>query len=290
MSERFASAAGIDICYETIGDPDARPLLLVMGLSGPMIWWDDAFCRALAERDFFVIRYDNRDTGRSSHLHDRARLVRAALRSGKGTPYTLADMADDAVRLLDHLGLPAAHVAGISMGGMIAQSLAIRYPSRVRSLISMSSTTGNRLVGRASLRALQLLSARPTDGRDGYVQHSLRLWRLIESPAYPLGDEHIRQQARATYDRGVTGSGTQRQLAAILSASDRTPALRRLRIPALVIHGTADLLVHVSGGRATARAIPDAELLVIPGLAHDLPPQLWPVFADGIERTADRAE
>lgn len=290
MGEQFSSADGIDICYETIGDPGARPLLLVMGLSGPMIWWDDEFCRTLADRGFFVIRYDNRDTGRSSRLPGRARPVLAALRSGKGVPYALDDMADDAVRLLDHLGLPAAHVFGISMGGMVAQNLAIRHPGRVRSLVSMSSTTGNRLVGRASPRALRLLSGQPANGRDRYVERAVRLWRVIGSPAYPLGDERIRQQARATYDRGVSGSGMQRQLAAILSARDRTPALRRLRIPALVIHGAVDHLVHVSGGRATARAIPGAELLVIPGLAHDLPPELWPVFVDGIERTASRAE
>jgi len=288
MTERVAKINEIDICYETFGDREARPLLLVMGLGGQMIWWDDDFCRQLTERGFFVIRFDNRDAGHSSRVAGRSHPVKAyVLRS---SPYTLEDMADDAAGLLEALAVPSAHVVGVSMGGMIAQLLAIRHPSRVRSLTSIMSTTGGRLVGWTSLRAsLAMLSRRPAD-RDGSIESMVRMFRMIRSPAYSFDEARMRTRAERTFDRGINPSGVARHLAACLAARDRSPQLRKLRIPALVIHGTADPLVHVSGGRATAEAIPGAELDLVAGMGHDLPRDLWPRVVDGIARTAARAE
>jgi pimeloyl-ACP methyl ester carboxylesterase len=289
MAESTVAVGEVELCYETLGDPAGRPLLLIMGLGGPMIWWDDQFCRLLVDRGFHVIRYDNRDCGRSQRMSGRARVVRAYLRAGARAPYSLDDMADDAAGLLDHLGIAAAHVTGVSMGGMIAQTLAIRHPDRVASLVSISSTTGGRRVGWTDPRLLGLLFGQRVASREEYIALAGRTFSRIGSPAYPFSEERLRTRAVDTFDRGLNRAGTLRQMVALLSARDRTPALRRLRIPALVIHGTADPLVHVSGGRATARAIPGAELVLIPGMGHDLPPELWPLFVDGIERTAAAA-
>ncbi|MGI8646114.1 MAG: alpha/beta fold hydrolase [Nocardioides sp.] len=284
--------AGIELCYQTFGDPDGEPLLLVMGLGGPMTWWDPALCELLAERGFHVIRYDNRDTGRSTRVGarvTRSALVRAfAGRSGR-PPYTISDLAGDAVGLLDHLGLASAHVAGVSMGGMIAQTIAVERPHRVRSLTSIMSTTGRRSVGWQHPRLLPVLLASRGVGREAYVATATRTWQLIGSPAYPPELEAITTRAGDTFDRGVSASGVMRQMLAVLHQPNRGPRLRTLNIPALVVHGTADPMVHVSGGRATAAAIPDAELLLVEGMGHDLPPALFETFADGIRRTADRA-
>jgi len=289
MAECTATIGEVEICYDTIGDPAGRPLLLIMGLGGPLIWWDEEFCRLLVDRGFYVIRYDNRDCGRSQRMNGRANVVRAYLRAGARAPYSLDDMADDAAGLLDHLGIQAAHVTGVSMGGMIAQTLAMRHPDRVLSLVSISSTTGGRRVGWTDPRLLRLLFGQSVGSRDEYVALAVRTFRRIGSPGYPFLEERLHSRAGDTFDRGLNPAGTLRHLAALLSARDRAPALRRLRVPALVIHGTADPLVHVSGGRATARAIPEAELVLIPGMGHDLPLELWPMFAEGIEHTADRA-
>lgn len=269
MAELSADIGGVRICYETIGDPGGRPLLLVMGLGGPMTWWDDELCVLLAERGFHVIRFDNRDCGRSASMTGRASLVGSLLR--RPTPYTLADMAGDAAGLLDHLGVPSAHVTGVSLGGMIAQTLAIRYPARVRSLVSVMSTTGGRLVGWPSPKVLPSLLGRAPRDRAGYVDAVLAAFRRIGSPGFEFEEERMRLRAQDTFDRGVNRAGTLRQLVAITAAEDRTPLLRRLRVPALVVHGKADPLVHVSGGTATARAIPGAELILVPGMGHDLP-------------------
>jgi pimeloyl-ACP methyl ester carboxylesterase len=292
MSECFARVNGIDLCYEALGDPGGRPLLLVMGLGGPLIWWDDELCRMLVERGFYVIRYDNRDCGRSTRMGSapRPRPLRALLGATGSASYTLDDMAADASGLLDHLGLPAAHVMGISMGGMIAQTLAISHPERVLSLTSILSTTGRRTVGWARPRVLPLLARGLPRSRAEYVDEAVRLWRLIRSPGFPFDEERIRRRAEATFDRGIDPVATARQLVAIAASGDRTRALRGLRVPALVIHGASDPLVHVSGGTATARAIPGAELLVIRGMGHDLPPELWPTVVDAVDRVATRAE
>jgi len=282
----------VELCYQTFGDPEGEPLLLVMGLSGPMTWWDQAFCEQLAGAGFHVVRYDNRDTGRSSRIkapvrHDQ--LVRAFATGKARAPYSMSDLAGDAVALLDHLGLESAHVVGVSMGGMIAQTIAVEHPTRVRSLTSISSTTGRRTVGWQHPALLPRLIAPRKAGRDAYVESSLAMWSLIGSVAYPSDAESLRARATETFDRGVSASGVLRQMLAILTQGDRTPRLHNLRVPALVIHGTADKMVHVSGGRSTAAAIPGAELVLVDGMGHDLPPDLFPTFVEAIARTAGRA-
>ena len=283
----------VELCYQTFGDPDDEPLLLVMGLSGPMTWWDQAFCEQLASAGFHVVRYDNRDTGKSSRIAAPARpdqLVKAFATGRANAPYTMSDLARDAVALLDHLAIEAAHLVGVSMGGMIAQTVAVEHPGRVRSLTSISSTTGKRTVGWQHPSLLPRLIAPRKAGRDAYVETSLAMWSLIGSAAYPSDPDTLRTRAEATFDRGVSASGAVRQMLAILTQDDRTPRLRSLRVPALVIHGTADRMVHVSGGRSTAAAIPGAELVTIDGMGHDLPPELFGTFVEAIRRTADRAD
>lgn len=291
--ELFAPlSTGVEVCYQSFGDPDGTPLLLVMGLGGPMNWWDPELCTLLASRGFQVVRFDNRDTGRSSRVDrpvHRRQLVPAVLGRGQRPPYTLSDMGADAVALMDHLGWDSAHVVGASMGGMIVQTMAIDSPARVRSLVSIMSTTGRRLVGWQSPRLFPNLLARRVDGREEYCEASVEMWRRLESPAWPQTDEQIRNRAGETYDRGISGQGTLRQMLAILGQPDRTARLREIRVPSAIIHGTADPMVHVSGGRATAASIPGSELVLIDGMAHDLPRPLYPAFTDVIVRTAERA-
>lgn len=290
--ERTASlSTGVDLCYQTFGDPAAEPLLLVMGLGGPMTWWDPEFCQLLADEGFFVIRYDNRDTGRSSRVPGRVtrrHIVASFAGVRVRAPYSMQDLADDAFALLDHLGIDAAHVVGISMGGMIAQTMALSRPDRVRSLTSIMSTTGRRTVGWQDPRLLPMLLAR-RGSRKQYVETSAKLWKLIGSPHYPDTTESIRQRAAETWDRGISRAGVARQMAAVLTQPDRSLALRELEVPTLVIHGTHDKMVHVSGGRATSDAVPGSELLLIPGMGHDVPPELHRTFVDAIRRVADRA-
>jgi pimeloyl-ACP methyl ester carboxylesterase len=291
--ELFAPVApGVDLCYQTYGSPDGDPLLLVMGLGGPMIWWDPAFCTLLAERGFYVIRYDNRDTGRSTKIGGRVRrgaLVRSFAGRGTPPPYTLSDLVGDACGLLDHLGITAAHLVGVSMGGMIAQTMAIERPDRVLSLTSIMSTLGKRTVGWQHPKLLPMLIAPRGPGRAAYAETSARLWHMIGSPAYPQDHAEVLKRAGDTWDRGFSANGVMRQMLAILAQPDRTRSLRGLSVPTLVIHGLADRMVHVSGGRATAAAIPGAELLLVDGMGHDLPRPLFTTFADAIRRTADRA-
>jgi pimeloyl-ACP methyl ester carboxylesterase len=291
--EQFAKLpGGMTLCYQTFGDPDGDPLLLVMGLGGPMTWWDPEFCHQLADRGFFVIRYDNRDTGRSSRAKGRvtrAMLVKAFMGRGAGrTPYTLDDMAADGFELLDHLGIGSAHVVGISMGGMIAQTMAILRPERVSSLTSIMSTTGRRTVGWQDPRLLPRLLERRATTREAYVESSARFWAIIGSVAYPDTREAVLERAGETWDRGISGSGVLRQMVAILAQPDRSSRLKEITAPTLVIHGLGDKMVHVSGGRATARAIPGAELLLVPGMGHDMPAELYDTFVDAIRRVADR--
>ena len=294
--EQFAPLpGGVEICYQTFGDPSGDPLLLVMGLGGPMTWWSPEFCAALADAGFYVIRFDNRDTGRSSRMKGRV-TRRTLLRSFVSPPsrrprpsYTLDDMADDAFGLLDHLGIDAAHVCGISMGGMIVQSMALLHPERVLSLTSMMSTTGRRTVGWQDPRLLPRLLERRATTREAYVASSARFWSVIGSVGYPDTDESVLARAAETWDRGVSASGVARQMVAILAQPDRTKRLRELQVPALVIHGLEDKMVHVSGGRATSHAIPGSELLLVPGMGHDLPVELQDTVVDAIRRVATRA-
>ncbi len=290
--ELFAPvSAEVELCYQTFGHAGDDPLLLVMGLGGPMIWWDDDFCERLAHAGFFVVRYDNRDTGRSSRLTQRvsrAHLIKGFSTGRAKAGYSLSDMAADAIALLDHLGLAAAHVVGVSMGGMIAQTMAIDAPGRVLSLISIMSTTGRRSVGWQSPGLLPTLIAPRRGGKDAYVSTNALVWKLIGSPDFPSDPDVLRKRAEDTYDRGVSQSGVLRQMLAIITQPNRTPALRNLRVPTLIVHGLADKMVHVSGGRATASAVPGAELLLIDGMGHDLPDSLYDTFVAAIRRTADR--
>lgn len=283
--------SGIELAYDVFGDPADRPLLLVMGLGGPGLWWDWRLCEQLADRGFFVIRFDNRDVGRSSRIDavvTRRQVVRAYLGQPVQPPYGLGDLAADAFGLLDHLGIRRAHVTGVSMGGMIAQTMAITEPDRVRSLVSMLSTTGRRRVGWTNPRLFPLLLGRRKTSLEAYVAGSQRAIRALCPPQYRPGPEETDRKSAATWERGVDQPGAVRQTLAILCQPDRTQALGRLRLPALALHGTSDRLVHSSGGRATAAAIPGCELVMVPGLGHDLPVPLHGLFADVITRTAER--
>jgi pimeloyl-ACP methyl ester carboxylesterase len=291
VTELRAKANGIELAYETFGDPSARPLLMIMGLGAQMLWWDDDFCRLLAERGFYAVRFDNRDVGLSTRLsHVPPPSVRALLlRDTRRAAYTLDHMADDAVGLLDHLEIPAAHVVGASMGGMIAQTVAVRHPDRALSLTSIMSTTGGRKVGQARRRVLPVLLRRPPADRERYVEHAMRTFRLIGSSGFPRDEQRAREMIGRCYDRCYDPAGTGRQLLAIIASGDRSQALRKIDAPTLVIHGEDDPLIDVSGGKATAEAIRGSELMLIPGMGHDIPPQLWARIADAIAVNADRA-
>lgn len=289
--ERLAPANGIEIAYQEIGDPGGEPLLLVMGLATQMIAWDEPFCAMLAERGFRAIRFDNRDVGHSTKIEAAGPPKRTDMLLGRRrtAAYFLRDMAEDATELLDHLGIDAAHVVGASMGGMIAQIMAIRRPERVRSLVSIMSTTGSRWLGVPTWKAFGTLFARPAPGREAAVEHAVRVFRIIGSPAYPMDEARLRELAGLSYDRSHSQAGIARQLHAITASGDRTRALRNVRVPTAVIHGASDPLVRPAAGRATARAIPGARLRMIEGMGHDLPRELWPTFVDEIVATAARA-
>lgn len=287
----MAPANGIELCYQEMGDPDGEPLLLVMGLATQMIAWDEEFCAMLAERGYRVVRFDNRDIGRSTKLHSAGVSGRLDLLIGRrGTaPYLLRDMAADAFGLMDHLGIDSAHLVGASMGGMIAQTAAIERSARVRSLTSIMSTTGSRRVGHPSHRTFGLLLGERPRQREEMIERVVKTFKVIGSPGYPFEEEHVRELAARSYDRGHSAAGVARQLHAITASGDRTPRLRQLKLPALVIHGRSDILVNPSGGRATAKAIPGARLKLVEGMGHDLPRALWPDFAEEIAANAARA-
>jgi pimeloyl-ACP methyl ester carboxylesterase len=283
----YASSGGLRIYYETEGDPAGPPLLLVVGLGAQLTWWPPGLRSVLADRGFFVICSDNRDAGLSTWLDDLGPVDLLAVLGGTvPPPYLLADMAADAVAVLDALALPSAHVLGASMGGMIAQAIAIERPDRVRSLTSAMSSTGDPGVGqqRADITDM-LLSPRPAD-KAANVTQSVALARATSSPAFGFNSERTRARMSAEYDRGNHPEGAGRQLAAILMSGDRTAALGSLSMPVLVIHGDADPMIDVSGGRATAAAVPGARLWVIPGMAHDLPDVLFGAIADELAAVA----
>ena len=291
MEELTAAANGIEIVYQEFGDPADPTVLLIMGLGVQMLGWDEEFCELLASRGFRVVRFDNRDVGRSTKISggSRANVVAALSGDLSSAIYTLSDMAADSAGLLDHLGVEAAHVVGASQGGMIGQTLAIERPERVLSLTSIMSTTGNPSVGQPHPEALPALLTRPPADREGFADFVVRAWGVIGSPGFDADTEAMRERARASYDRGIDPDGTGRQLLAILASGDRTEALRGVEVPTVVIHGSDDSLIDVSGGKATAAAIPGAELVQIDGMGHDLPKALWPRFVELIVANADRA-
>jgi pimeloyl-ACP methyl ester carboxylesterase len=289
--EQTAKVGELELCYETFGSAKASPLLLIMGLASQMLLWDEDFCEQLASRGFYVIRFDNRDIGRSTHLRGAVIPTRWQLlrRSAKGAAYALEDMTEDTAGLLDHMKIPAAHIVGVSMGGMIAQLLAINHPERVLSLTSMMSTTGNPRVGKPQPRMMLRLMRKSQRERDAYIEDQVETYRAIGSKIYDFEEERKRERAARMFDRGIYPAGSARQLGAVASAPDRTAALGGVRIPTTVIHGDADPLVDVSGGHATADAIPDARLVILPGMGHDLPRELWPEIIDAIVENTTRA-
>jgi pimeloyl-ACP methyl ester carboxylesterase len=291
MAEQTAQANGIEIAYDTFGHPEDPTLLLVMGLGMQMTAWDPEFCGLLAERGLHVVRFDNRDIGLSSKIAGGPKPNPLAAMVGLegSASYRLADMADDSFGLLDELGVSSAHVAGVSLGGMIAQTMAIRRPDRVASLCSIMSTTGNRRVGIPRLGAFMALMKRAPNEREAYVQWGLGVFRAIGSPGYPFDERQFRERAEAAFDRSHGNpAGVARQLVASV-LDDRTEELRKLRLPTLVIHGMDDPLIPVRAGRATARAIPGSKLVEFPGMGHDLPPALWPQLVEEIAGNAARA-
>jgi pimeloyl-ACP methyl ester carboxylesterase len=287
-SERIAPVGELELCYETFGDRDAPPLLLVMGLASQMLLWDEEFCEQLAAQGFWVIRFDNRDVGRSTIMRGQRipRRWQLLTRDARGAAYALDDMAADAIGLLDHLEIRAAHVVGASMGGMIAELMAIHHPERVLSLVSIMSNTGNRRVGRPQPRVAMRMLRRPQVGREGYIEDHIDTYRAVGSKGFAFDEEHRRERAGRCFDRGIHPAGSARQMAAITTAPDRTALLGQLGVPTAVIHGDADPLVNVSGGRATADAIPGAKLVILEGMGHDLPRELWPQIIDAIVQNA----
>jgi pimeloyl-ACP methyl ester carboxylesterase len=292
---QIARANGIDICYEIFGDPNAEPMLLIMGLGAQMIHWDDDFCRQLAARGFRVIRFDNRDIGKSSKLSGGKRLTPLELLKMRflkipvAAPYKIRDMAEDVVGLMDALHVKSTHLVGASMGGMIAQEVAILFPQRVRSLTSIMSTTGDPKVPPPSREASALLMAPPPATKEEYFERFAQTWKVLRVGSFPEDEALDRSRAERTYERGLNPAGVGRQLRAILASGSRKERLASVKVPTLVIHGTVDPLVRPEGGKFTAAAIPGAKLLMIEGMGHALPIPMWPQIIDGIDKHAHAA-
>jgi pimeloyl-ACP methyl ester carboxylesterase len=284
-------ANGMQIAYETFGDPGGRPLLMVMGLGAPMLVWRPELCALLAERGFFVIRFDNRDVGRSTHLREAPppNLMAAMTGDVSSASYTLDDMAEDGFALLDALELAAAHVLGASLGGMIAQVMAARRPGRVLSLTSIMSTPAPGL-SNPDPRAQAVLMRSPATSREASIAQMIEVSRITGSPAYPLDEQWCAELAGQLWDLGRDPAGVMRQMMAIFASGDRTEAVRGIRVPTLVVHGDSDPLINVAAGRRTAELIAGAELLIIPGMGHELPRPVWPALADALCALAGTAE
>lgn len=291
-NERFCDVGrGITLCYEAFGNSENPPALLIMGLATQMIGWNEDFCRELADRGFYVIRFDNRDVGRSTHMPLRPPgNLQFLTRRFDDELYTLKDMAEDTVGLLDRLGLAPAHLIGASMGGMIAQEVAVRHPEAVRSLTSIMSTTGSRRHGQPSAPMYRHLLARPPLNRDEFIERAVDVFGTVGSTGFEVDPDWIRDRAARSFDRGYDVTSSARQLGAVIKSGNRLETLSGIQTPTLVIHGDADPLIDVSGGRATADAIPDAELMIVEGMGHDLPRQAWPLILDRIAAHAHAAD
>jgi pimeloyl-ACP methyl ester carboxylesterase len=275
-------ANGVELEYETMGRADDPAMLLIMGLGAQLIDWPDRFCADLVARGFSVVRYDNRDAGLSTGPNGPDGEPNAE-------PYVLADLAADAVGLLDALDIRQAHLVGASMGGMIAQQVAIDHPDRVLSLCSIMSTTGDRSVGQPTPEATAILLRPPAANREEAIAGSVASGRILGSIGFDASEEALRRRAERKVDRAYRPEGTRRQLNAIYASPDRTEALRHVTVPTVVIHGDRDPLIDISGGRATADAIPGAELVVLPGVGHGFPDDAIPAMVEAITRTARRA-
>ncbi len=289
---QMARANGIELCYEIFGASDDEPLVLIMGLGAQMIHWDDDFCRELAARRFRVIRFDNRDIGKSTHMAGGKRLTALELlklrlfHTPVASSYTLRDMADDVIGLLDALHIKSAHIVGASMGGMIAQELAIVYPERVRSLTSIMSTTGNPKVPGPTRKASALLLAPPVTTRDEFITRFAQTWKLLRVGSFPDDEALDHDRAIRTFERGLNPAGVGRQLRAVLASGSRKERLASVKAPTLVIHGAVDPLVRPEGGKDTAASIPGARLLMIEDMGHALPIPMWPQIIDAIHKHA----
>jgi pimeloyl-ACP methyl ester carboxylesterase len=292
---QIAHANGIDLCYEIFGNADAEPMLLIMGLGAQMIHWDDDFCRQLAARGFRVIRFDNRDIGKSSKLTGGKRLTPLELfklrflKIPVAAPYRLSDMAKDTTGLMDALGITSAHLVGASMGGMIAQEIAISFPQRVRSLTSIMSTTGDPKVPPPTREAIAVLMAPPPASKEEYFARFAQTWKVLRAGSFPEDEALDRSRAERTYERGLNPAGVGRQLRAILASGSRKERLASGKVPTLVIHGTVDPLVRPQGGKDTAASIPGATLLMVEGMGHALPIPMWPQIIDAIDHHAHAA-
>jgi pimeloyl-ACP methyl ester carboxylesterase len=291
----MTSNDGVDICFETHGSPSDPALLLVIGLTSQLVEWDPSFLEALVHRGFFVVVFDNRDVGLSQHFDGvpaRLQDVERARREHRDPlgipPYSLSDMASDGVAVLDALGIDSAHIAGISMGGMIVQTMAIEHPTRVSSLATIMSHTGEPEYGRSTPEANEALMAPPPRDRASFIEDGLVNWR-IWSTGYHWDETAVRSRLERAFDRCFYPEGSPRQLAAVRSAPSRTEALRALDVPTVVIHGMQDTLITPSGGERTADLVPGARLLLLDGMGHDLPRPLWPAIIDAIMANAERA-
>jgi pimeloyl-ACP methyl ester carboxylesterase len=288
----MARANGVELCYEIFGDAAAEPMILIMGLGAQMVLWDDDFCRRLAERGFRVIRFDNRDIGQSSKMSGgkplgalellKLRLLKIPVKA----PYRLRDMAQDTIGLMDTLGIASAHLVGASMGGMIAQEMAISFPKRLRSLTSIMSTTGNPKVPGPTREAAAMLTAPPPKSYDEYIERFAKTWKLLRAGSFPEDEARDRERAERCFSRGLSPAGVGRQLRAILASGSRKERLRTVKTPTLVIHGTVDPLVHPMGGKDTAASIPGAKLIMIERMGHALPIPMWPQIIDAIDKHA----
>jgi pimeloyl-ACP methyl ester carboxylesterase len=296
LNEQMARDLGpakVDIAYERRGNVSDPAVLLIMGLAAQMIHWPEGFLEALVSRELQVIRFDNRDSGHSTHFHDSPTPNLPAAMGGdlSSAAYTLSDMAADAIGLLDELGVEAAHVAGASLGGAIAQTMAIEYPERILSLTSMMSTTGDTRVGQPRPETIKaVFGGPPATTREETIERAVRVYGITGPPAYPTDPTAIAERAGLAWDRDHDRIGVARQAVASVASGDRTSKLKELDVPALVIHGLADPLCDASGGRATAEAIPGAELVLIDGMGHNLPAGVWERVADQIGKVVQRGE
>jgi pimeloyl-ACP methyl ester carboxylesterase len=280
---------GIQIEYETFGRPESPALLLIIGLAGQLIDWDGELCKQIAQQGHYVIRFDNRDAGLSTKIDDAGipdiMKTIEALMTGEpvNPPYTIEEMADDAVGLLDALAIEKAHICGMSMGGMIAQTIALNYPERVLSLISIYSSTGDPEEPQPKPEVMEVLLTPPPAERKAYIEFGIKFFNTISGPGFPYDQEWLRNHVAKEYDRSFCPQGAARQLVAILAQKNRKLALASISTPTLVIHGTDDPLVKVECGKNTAAAILGAKLMIIDGMGHDLPHGgAWPQIVDAI--------
>ncbi len=290
--EAIAKVNGVELAYDTFGDPGASPLLLVMGLGAQMIRWHEDFCKPLAAMGYWVVRFDNRDVGNSTKFDEAGvpniLALMQAVQSGEvvSAPYTLSDMAADAVGLLDVLEVEKAHVVGASLGGMIVQTMAIEYPERIRTMTSIMSTTGELSVSMPKPEALAVITSIPPSDREECIEDAVKKQRILRGPKYPLDEAFVRQDAARAFDRCYHPEGMTRQLAAILASGSRKDKLKSVKIPTLVIHGDTDPLVPIEGGKDTAASIPGAKLLIIEGMGHDIPVEVAPQIIQAISEHA----